>query len=162
MAGNQNSGRRPKPTALKVLKGVRSDRINHNEPQPKPGEPVKPESLSGWAGKVWDRLAPVVLAMDVLTVADGDAFATLCELIATRELVSQEKSRPSFQAFISWLDKSGQPHVRQHPAIVLERATASALRPYFEKFGLDPQGRARLTVGPAKDQGKSKWTGLIA
>ena len=156
MAGNQNSGRRPKPTALKVLHGVRKDRINTREPKPKAGEPVKPTALSSPASRAWDRVAPLCLAMGTLTTADGEAFATLCELVATRGLVSQEKKRRGFRVLIDVTDKNGNTRNQQHPAVVLERATATALRPYFEKFGLDPQGRARLTVGPAKDQGKSK------
>jgi len=42
--GNANSGRRPKPHALKVLRGItRKDRLNPNQPQPPSGEVVKPE-----------------------------------------------------------------------------------------------------------------------
>ena len=156
MAGNRNSGRRPKPTALKVLKGVRRDRINQNEPKAQPGEPARPEALSPGAAAVWDRLAPLCLGQGTLSLSDGDAFATLCELVATRDLASREKSAPAFQVLV------GDNKPQEHPVLRLERATANALRPYFEKFGLDPQGRARLTVGPSADQGKSKWAGLIA
>ena len=155
MAGNQNSGRRPKPTALKVLEGARRDRINQNEPKPQPGDPARPEALSPGAAKVWTRLAPLCLGQCTLTVSDGDAFATLCELVATRELASREKASPAFQVLV------GEKRPQEHPVLRLERATANALRPYFEKFGLDPQGRARLTVGPSSEQGKSKWAGLI-
>ena len=156
MAGNRNSGRRPKPTGLKVLQGVRKDRINHNEPKPQPGEPARPEALSPGAAAVWTRLAPLCLGQGTLSLSDGDAFATVCELVATRDLVSREKSSPAFSVLTD--DEKPQ----EHPVLRLERATANALRPYFEKFGLDPQGRARLTVGPSSDHGKSKWAGLIA
>jgi len=51
--------------------------------------------------------------------------------------------------------------VQEHPALKLERNTAAALRPYYEKFGLEPVGRARLVVH--KDEApKSKWEGVLA
>jgi hypothetical protein len=40
-----------------------------------------------------------------------------------------------------------------------ERDTAGALRPYYEKFGLEPVGRARIRV--PKREVASKWEGMI-
>jgi len=68
--GNHNSGRRPTPTALKILRGNPGKRpLNQDEPQPPKGPVVKPE-LSAGADRVWDALAPVCEAMGTLTAAD--------------------------------------------------------------------------------------------
>ncbi len=53
-----------------------------------------------------------------------------------------------------------RPKVEEHPAIRLERNTAQALRPYYEKFGLEPVGRARISVPQVKEP-ESKWAGLL-
>ena len=46
--------------------------------------------------------------------------------------------------------------MKVHAALKLERETASALRPYYEKFGLEPVGRARISV-PQTKAPESKW-----
>ena len=56
--GNWNSGRRPQPTTLKILRGItRRDRLNLNEPISPLGEVVKPTDLSPGAIAVWDTVS---------------------------------------------------------------------------------------------------------
>lgn len=146
MAGNANSGRRPQPSALKVLRGNPGKRaINTNEPTPPDGPVERPTALlSRPARLVWDRLAPICIAMRTLTAADVDAFSTLCELRATFLAVAKQK-----RAVVNERD------------VKLERELATAMRPYYEKFGLEPSGRARLRL-PAQEPPKSKWAGILA
>jgi P27 family predicted phage terminase small subunit len=163
--GNRNSGRKPTPTALKLLQGVtRKDRLNPNEPQPT-GDVVKPKGLSRSAAIVWDDIAPICLAMKTLTVADVPAFASLCELQATFNAAAEEKSRDGFSPFLhtTMVDSAGNEHqnVKEHPAIRLERNTAAALRPYYDYFGMTPSGRAKIHV-PKAEQPASKWAGALA
>ena len=150
--GNRNSGPRPAPTALKLLRGSRKDRLNPREPTPPPGPVEMPATLSPPAQPIWARLAPICLAMGTLTTADLGAFATLCELQATLEMACAQKARPTFRPLVK---------NRAHPALKLERETAGALRPYFEKFGLDPIGRARIVLPPAPEAPPSKWAGVL-
>ena len=114
---------------------------------------------------MWDEIAPVALAMGTLTTADVQAFATLCELEVTRRQASLEKNREGFSPFMvtTMVDSAGNEHmnVKEHPAIKLERNTAAALRPYYEKFGLEPVGRARISV-PKQKEPESKWAGVLA
>lgn len=163
--GNKNSGPRPKPSALKVLRGERKDRINAFEPTPPVGDVVPPDGLSLAARKVWDFVAPVCLFMGTLTTSDVKAFAAYCELQATFDRACQEKDTEGFTPFLmtSITDSAGNEHlkVQEHPAIKLERNTANALRPYYEKFGLEPVGRARIQV-PKKPQQENKWAGVLA
>jgi phage terminase small subunit len=164
--GNHNSGRRPKPTALKVLRGNPGKRrLNAQEPKPPVGDVGKPAMLCVAAASVWDEMAPIALSMGTLTTADVAAFATFCELEATRRLSSLEKNREGFTPFLmsSITDSAGNEHLKvsEHPAIKLERNTAAALRPYYEKFGLEPVGRARISV-PQVEQPVSKWAGALA
>jgi len=142
--GYENSGRRPQPTALKVLRGNPSKtRLNAHEPQPPAGEVVKPAGLSAGAGVVWDELAPICLAMRTLTPADLRPFVTLCELQATFSANTATKGTAVFD-------------------VRLERDTAVALRPYYALFGLEPVSRARIVVVKAKpDEPVSKWAGAL-
>jgi len=158
--GNHNSGRRPTPTALKILRGNPGKRpLNQDEPQPPKGPVVKPE-LSAGADRVWDALAPVCEAMGTLTAADVRVFATLCELQATFIAAVKEKNAEGFSPFLvtTMVDSAGNEHmnVKEHPAIKLERNTAAAMRPYYEKFGLEPVGRARIHVKKPEEP-VNKW-----
>ena len=151
--GNRNSGPRPAPTALKVLRGYRKDRTNPREPKPPAGPVEMPGTLSAQARGIWERLAPICLIMGTLTVADVDAFMALCELLVTLQLASAQKSGKRFRL----INKAGL----VHPAIRVERETATALRPYFEKFGLDPIGRARIVLPAQPEAPPSKWAGVL-
>lgn len=160
MAGNKNSGRRPQPTSLKVLRGNPGKReLNEAEPQPPAGEIQAPATLSGLARLVWAEIAPVARVMGTLTTADVWAFTKLCELEATARAASSQKDAEGFAPFLLSQDFDGSPTVKVHPALKLERETATALRPYYEKFGLEPVGRARIKVPKAKEP-ESKWAGL--
>ena len=132
--GNHNSGRRPKPTALKLLQGnPGKGKLNVHEPKPPEGEANQHEDISGLAQKVWDELAPIASHMGTLTPADVASFTTLCELEATRRVASKQKDAEGFTPFLmtTITDSAGNEHlkVQEHPAIRLERNTAAALRP---------------------------------
>ena len=159
--GYENSGRRPQPTKLTMLRGNPSKKkLNKNEPVPPAGDIVPPAGLSGRARGVWADLAPVCLAMGTLTTADLKPFATLCELQATVEHASAQKDAEGFAPFVVSQDFNGADVVKVHAAIRLERETATALRPYYELFGLTPVARARIAVPKAPDEPVSKWAGL--
>ncbi len=141
--GYENSGRRPQPTALKMLRGnPGKKKPNENEVRPPSGEATKPADVSPAAGLVWDELAPICLAMGTLTVADVRPFATLCELQATFTAVARLKGTPAFDA-------------------KLERETANVIRPYYALFGLEPVSRARIQVPKKPDAPISKWAGAL-
>jgi phage terminase small subunit len=72
-------GRTPKPTALKLLDGTRSDRINRNEPAIPPGSIEPPDWLNEIARGHWTELAPVLQSAGLLTVGDRQTLALLCE-----------------------------------------------------------------------------------
>lgn len=77
--GGPGSGRRPKPTALKVLDGTRGDRINHAEPQLPIGAIVAPATLEGHALTKWNELAPLMANAGMFTEGDRSALTLLCE-----------------------------------------------------------------------------------
>lgn len=160
--GNQNSGRRPQPTALKMLRGNPSKTpLNGLEPRPPKGEPAKPRTITAGASAIWDEIAPDCVAMGTLTKVDGLAFKTLCELQFTFDIAASQKSAEAFAPFTIGEDYNAVPTVKVHAALRLERETAAALRPYYEKFGLEPVGRARIQVPKDPDEPVSKWAGVL-
>ncbi|HEV8445460.1 MAG TPA: P27 family phage terminase small subunit [Gemmatimonadaceae bacterium] len=164
MAGNKNSGRRPQPTALKVLRGNPGKRkLNPDEPTPPPGDVVKPLTLSTPAAAVWDRLAPMAIAMRTLTSVDGTAFGMLCEVQATLEWAAGRKDPPprnSGERPSQWVRRS---HARLTAAIKIEKDFAPIIRPYYALFGLEPVSRSRIQVPKQHDEtpATSKWAGVL-
>ena len=78
-------GRKPLPTALKVLEGDRGKGrrpVNKEEPTPPQDNIRCPAWLMPEAKKEWKRLAPSLTAMGILTEHDTEAFAGYCQAYA--------------------------------------------------------------------------------
>ena len=94
-------GRKPKPTALKLLEGNPGKRpINEHEPIPPKGTVKCPTWLEPEAKKEWKRLAPSLEAMGVLTLADITAFEGYCQAYArwkeAEEFITQHGAKPCY------------------------------------------------------------------
>lgn len=122
------------PTTLKLLRGNPGRRpLPKDEPQPALG--AKPPAwLSEVARREWDRKAPMLEKLGVLTEADEDALATYCELFA------------AFQ----YHAKCGNTSAR----------TAGEMRQYLAKFGMTPADRSRVSAKPKAEARKlDRFTG---
>ena len=76
-------GRKPKPTALKVLEGNPGGRpLNPNEPKPAKKAPRCPSWLEDEAKKEWKRMGKTLEQMGLLTEMDMAAFAGYCQAYA--------------------------------------------------------------------------------
>jgi len=156
--GNHNSGRRPAPTKIKLLRGMtRRDRVNYREPTA-PVDPVgMPAGLTAGAVAVWGRMAPVCSAMRTLLAPDVPAFVTFCELQASFDALMITKAAPGF-ALLKWSeDATGEAILKVHPVLRLERELAASLRAYYEYFGLTPSARSRIVVQSAEAAPVSRW-----
>ncbi len=81
MAGNSRSGRKPKPTALKLLEGNRGKRRIVKEPEPD-GQPLRPNWNDGEAIRFWDRNVPQLTELGIATKLDQDALEMMCQTYA--------------------------------------------------------------------------------
>ena len=76
-------GRKPTPTAIKVLEGNPGKRpLYANEPRPKKKAPRCPSWLEEEAKKEWKRLAKQMEQLGILTEIDMAAFAGYCQAYA--------------------------------------------------------------------------------
>lgn len=132
-------GPQPKPTALRVLHGDRPDRINDDEPMPAEGEVTAPEDLSDDARAVWDRLAPDLIRVGVLTPWDVDAFRITCEALARYQQATRLVNG-------SALLVQGPNGFVKNPALVVQREAETTFAQYGARFGLTPSDRSQLKV----------------
>jgi P27 family predicted phage terminase small subunit len=138
------AGRKPKPTALRLIEGNREHRpINANEPKPSPIAPRPPEYLTGKALSVWQELAPKLERLGILTEVDGLAFSALC--IEWAEYVKLRTAEgESIQTF-----ESGAKQVA--PEVSVSHKCLTQLIKLFGEFGLTPSSRSRLSISPEDD-----------
>lgn len=136
-------GRRPLPTALKVLEGDRGKGrrpINENEPVPPRAKIKCPTWLLPEAKKEWKRLASALEAMGVLTMVDTQAFAGYCQAYArwkeAEEFITQHGS----------IFKTPSGYVQQMPQVSISQQNLKLMQSFGAEFGLTPSTRARIVA----------------
>ncbi len=137
-----HAGRKPKPTAVKILEGNPGKRkLNEHEPQPQRKAPPCPKWLEAEAKKEWRRLAKTLEAMGVLTDADMAAFAGYCQAYARWK---EAEERITDRGLVI-RTPSGYP--QQVPYISIAQQYLKLMQQFAEQFGLTPAARSRIIAG---------------
>ena len=144
-------GRKPKPTALKVLEGNPGKRpLNDREPVPPKATLKCPAWLLPDAKKEWKRLAPALEAMGVLTMADLTAFAGYCQAYArwreAEDFITQHGS----------IFKTPSGYVQQVPQVSIAQQNLKIMQSFCSEFGLTPATRARIIASIGSEDGASE------
>lgn len=156
------------PTAILHAQGSRlaASRAG-TEPRFPAGAPKCPAWLPRAAKAEWKRVAPLLAAQGVLTVADQATLAGYCVAVselqaATLALESEGRrilvgGRPGGENGERTVGGQWQPH----PAVSQQRSALQALKQYSALFGLDPSSRSRVQAAPAQEKptGKSRFFG---
>ena len=141
-------GRKPKPTALKVLEGNPGKRpLNPFEPTPDAKMPDCPEWLEEEAKAEWNRLAEPMFRLGLLTELDMAAFASYCQAYArwqeAEQFISQHGS----------IVKTANGFWQQVPQVTISHANQKIMLKAAAEFGLTPSTRSRIISGNfAQDQ----------
>jgi P27 family predicted phage terminase small subunit len=130
----------PRPTHLKALEGCREDRLNRDEPVPSDGLVMPPLGMPDEAMKIWNRLAPDLIAKKVLTSWDVDEFANGCRIQA---LLNDALDVAEDSPLVS---PGSNNNLVLNPAIRAVSTLEASLRSIWSRFGLTPGDRAQLKV----------------
>ena len=135
-------GRKPKPTALKLLEGNPGGRpLNTNEPQPQKKAPRCPAWLEDEAKREWKRMGKVLEQMGLLTEMDMAAFAGYCQAYArwkeAEEFISQHGT----------IVKTPSGYWQQVPQVSIAQTYLKIMNKFCEQFGLSPSARSRIVTG---------------
>lgn len=147
-------GKRPTPTSILAMRGSWRAGEREGEPTPPEGAPTAPECLSEKASAKWLELIPILQAMRVLTVADGEALARYCQIWARNQEAEE------FLATNSPITLGSQGSPIKHPYVAIASDTARLLSRLEQEFGLTPSARTALkTTGPEKpkEDGKGRF-----
>lgn len=139
-------GRRPKPTAMKVAAGNPGKRpLNAAEPKPAAGPVECPAELDGAARREWDRIAPILTAMGVLTPADATGLAVYCQTWSDYLRYCRTLARKGHIVHTS------NGNVVQSPFVGMRNRSALILANYLGRFGLTPADRVRLQTERSRE-----------
>lgn len=134
-------GRKPKPTALKLLDGNPGKRaINGKEPKAPPGLPGCPEQLSEPAKAEWNRIARALHEIGLLSTLDRTAFAAYCAAYG-RWVEAEEKLQETPP-----LVKTPSGYVQPSPWINIANRQLEIMLKFMAEMGLTPSARSRITV----------------
>ena len=135
-------GRKPTPTALKLLKGTRKDRVNQNEITTPVGLPTAPAFLDSEARAEWDRMIALVGPSGILTPLDGPALANYCTLFSLARRAQEDVDSQGPVA----ATQMGAP--KPNPAVQVLLSATAQMDKLLAEFGMTPSARSRISAPP--------------
>lgn len=140
-------GRKPKPTAVKVLEGNPGKRsLNTREPQPKMKAPQCPEWLEEEARVEWKRMAEQMEHLGILTEIDMAAFAGYCQAYA------RWKEAEEFISRHGTIVRTPSGYWQQVPQVSIAQTYLKIMNKFCEQFGLTPSSRSRIVTDAGDDK----------
>lgn len=151
-------GRKPKPTALKVLAGNPGKRRLPTEPELSRAIPRCPKHLCGEARREWRRVAGELYEAGLLTRVDRAALAAYCQ--AWAHWVEAEAKVRELGAVV----KTQSGGLAQNPWLGVANRAMDEMRRFLVEFGMTPSSRARVKVEaqPAPDLAEVLFSGVVA
>ena len=132
-------GRKPTPTALKLLEGNPGKRpLNTREPKPQKKAPSCPAWLEDEAKREWKRMAKVLEQMGLLTEMDMAAFAGYCQAYA------RWKEAEEFLTQHGSMVRTPNGYLQQVPQVSIAQTNQKMMLKFCEQFGLTPSARSRI------------------
>lgn len=141
------AGRRPTPTALRVLKGGARKKSASSEPNYEAHPLEAPARLSDEERQVWQRIVPLVSTAGVFTVGDEEAAVLLCQAIADHERLRRTVIEEGDTVRVT--TEHGET-IRAHPATRLMSDAWRRAEAMLAHFGLTPSARTKVKVEPKK------------
>ena len=139
-------GRKPIPTALKVLHGNPGHRpLNKAEPQPACAAPECPEHLDAPARLEWERIVPELQKLGIVAHVYRAAIAAYCQAYSrwqAAEGVIAEEGLTTMNL------KTGV--VRTHPAVQIAKESMRLVKEFAVEFGLTASSMSRVKTTQPK------------
>lgn len=146
-------GRKPKPSALRVIEGGAA---NANEPPALSKLPAPPTWLRPEAKAEWKRLGKSLLDLGLLSGIDRAAFAAYCQAVGTWEAAEKalaKMAKDEADPMAGLYAKTSNGNLVHHPlGVIASKARAEAVK-FAAEFGLTPSSRSRIDTDAAKNKG---------
>lgn len=137
-------GRKPVPTALKLLRGNPGKRsLPKDEPKPEaPAVLEAPPHLEGRSRELWDRVTPRLLRLGLATELDSLVLELLFRAYEDFER-SREFIRTNGETYETFGPTGSM--VRQHPAVAMRNDAWRRTVAAAAEFGMTPSSRSRVS-----------------
>lgn len=148
------TGRKPKPTVLKLVTGNPGRRkLNAAEAKLPPARPKPPEWLNDIAQAEWDRIIGELYEGGLMTNVDTYALCAYCMAVARWRMAEQALKRmgdqdPTNHAFMVRTSKGT---AIQNPLVGIANQARDAMVRLAAEFGMTPSARSRVTAVPPND-----------
>ena len=138
------AGRRPKPSAIREASGNAGHRrLNKHEPKPQ-SVATCPEWLADEAREEWNRLAPELEFLGLLSNLDASGLAMYCEAFQRwRRAVKHIAEHGP-------VDKTENGYAVQSPYVAIANSAAETMRKMLLEYGMSPASRSKVTVDKKK------------
>jgi P27 family predicted phage terminase small subunit len=156
-------GRKPKPAHLRLIEGNPGKRALPKGVKIEPTEaPEPPTFIKGYAREEWDRIAPGLALMGMLTAIDTAALASYCQSYAVWRQATEAINKMAASDMLTGglMIKTTNGNAIQNPLVGTANKAASDMVRYAAEFGMTPSARTRLNASlPGGTE--SKFHGLI-
>ena len=133
-------GRKPEPTELKLIKGVRPARIKSTV-KTTIKIPLCPQWLNSVAKTEWKRVGKLLLKMKLLSEIDMVSLAGYCENYAVLvQCGNYIKKKGGYAKYFEDKTSQNQPHY-----IAMNKAWIN-IKAFSAEFGMTPSARGRIEI----------------
>ena len=146
------AGRKPKPTALRLLTGNLGGRkLNANEAKLDLAQPTPPDFLNDHAKVEWGRIVGTLFRAGLMTELDRSVLAAYCQsygrwVQAERALARMAEAQADCDQALTIVTHNGT--AMQNPLIgIANKAKADMVR-FALEFGMTPSARSRVSASP--------------
>ena len=150
--GGTNSGRRPEPTALKLLKGNPGHRpLPQAEPRPREVVPPMPGWMEMEGQREWERIVPELARIPgLLTVVDMSVLAGYCQSYARWQQYEKTitLAGPIYSTTFIRPDGGEEKVLKANPAVMMAAKEKESMRRFAIELGFSPSARGRIHVPP--------------
>lgn len=154
--GGKGSGRRRKPTELKVLHGSfikNPQRMNEHEPETPADKPVCPKWFDDVAKAEWKFIVGKLEQMKLQTSVDRPLLEQYCQYYSQWRKVTDHLNQHGQIEFVS--GENGASYTQIAAEFRVQQQLAQAMAKILVQFGFSPSSRAGLFV----ERNATKQTG---
>ena len=132
-------GRKPKPTALKVIAGNPGRRpLNRREPVPERDVPTCPSHLLAAGKAEWKRIVHELYDLGVISRLDRASLAAYCQ--AYGRWVEAERKLTETPAIL----KMPSGYIQQNPWLTIATKQMELVQRFAAELGMTPSSRSRV------------------